>query len=591
MSKLDNSVVESRYELAKVALGEAEADLAIVNGDIVNVYTGEVLSGDTILIKGDKIAYAGKYAKRGIGIDTRIIDAAGKVLIPGFIDGHTHMDYICSSYEISRFAMKTGTTSIISETVEVASTLGYRGIIEFLKSTRDQPVKFWITIPPGITISPVGREHVLTLSEVRQLLKRREVLGLGESYWSPVINGDQRPLQIITETLKAGKKVEGHSAGAIANKLQAYASLGVTSCHEPITPDEALERLRLGMSVMIREGEIRQDLEAVSRIKDKPVSLRRLGVASDGVGPWQFTQQGFMDHIVQKAIDLGFAPVQAIQMATLNIAEHFNLDDIIGGIAPGRLADILIIPDLATIKPELVISNGQVVAQNGEVSVQPRRHTYPRYTYNSIYLDREFKAQDFTVHTDCDKATVKVRVIDQITHLLTKEAILELPVTDGQIQMDTSGGTIKVAAIERFHTPGKTFTGFIRGLGLKRGAIATSTGWDTSDITVAGANELDMALAVNRIKELHGGMVVCLDREIVAELAFPVGGIISPEPMEVLAEKLTRIQQAGMEMGCTSPDIRTTLSILTTGAIPYLRVCESGLFNLRLNRRVELVAE
>jgi adenine deaminase len=467
--------------------------------------------------------------------------------------------------------------------------LGYRGILEFLKSTRHQPVKFWLTFPPIVSISPITVEYTLILSEVQQLLRRKEVLGLGELFWGPAVNGDQRLLATIGEALKAGKTLEGHAAGAGENKLQAYTALGFTSDHEPITADEVLERMRLGMSVMTREGEIREDLEAISQIKNRPIDFRRLCISSDGLGPWQLVQQGYMDHIVQKAIDLGFPPVQAIQMATLNVAEHFKLDNIIGGIAPGRFADIVIVPDLTTIKPEVVISNGQVVAQNNELAVQPRRHIYAPFTRSAIHLDRELHEADFAVGTASCSPTVKVRVIDLVTNLLTKEAIVDLRVENSQIQTDAGTGIIKIAAVEHCHLPGKTFTGFIRGLGLKEGAIGVSTGWNITDIIVAGANGRDMALAVNRIKELNGGVVVCQNGTILAELALPVGGIISLEPMEVLADKLTSIQQAAMKMGCTSPDIRTTISALTSGAIPFLRICESGLFDVKLNKLVGLL--
>jgi adenine deaminase len=580
-----------RFELAKVALGEAEADLAIVNGHIVNVYTAEIVSGETILVKNDRIAYIGKQAQGAIGPSTRIIDASGKILVPGFIDGHTHMDYLASTAEIVKYSMKSGTTAIISETAQLASALGYRGIIEYLKSVREQPIKFWITLPPMISISPIFREHILSLTQMKRLLRRPEVVGLGETYWAPLLAGDERQFDFIKATLESGKKVEGHSAGASTNKLQAYVSLGITSDHEPITPEETLERLRLGLTVMIREGEVRHDLEAISSIKSEKLDFRHLSVSTDGVGPIQFTSEGFMDQLVQKCINLGFSPIQAIQMATLNVAEHFNLADSIGGIAPGRFADIVIIPNLASITPEMVISNGQIVVQKGQLVGQSRNHSYPKFMYNSIHLDREFSAEDFTVPVDIPVGFQKVRVIDQVTNLITREAVLELPVIDGQIEMDTAGGVIKVAAIERAHAPGKTFTGFIRGLGLKRGAIATSTCWDATDIEIVGANEGDMALAANRVKELRGGMVICQESRILAEQDFPVGGMLSTDPMEKLATNLKYLQQKAEELGCTSPDIRTTLSILTTAAIPYLRICESGLFNLRLNCPVDLVVK
>lgn len=587
MSKAGSPPLD-RYELSKVALGESEADLAIVNGSIVNVYTAELLTGDTVLTKGDKIAYVGKYAKRGIGSLTKIIDASGKILVPGFIDGHTHMDYLCSTQELVRFAVKTGTTAIITEVVEMAFRLGYRGITEYLKSTRDQPIKFWFTLPPMGTISPVSREHLLTRAEVRRLLRRKDCVGLGEIYWGLVTAGDRQQLEVVAETLRAGKKVEGHSAGAAANKLQAYSALGISSDHEPITAEEALERLRLGLTVLVREGEVREDMEAVSLIKDQKIDFRRLAISTDGIGPRQLISRGFMEHLVQRAIDLGFPPVQAVQMGTLNVAEHFNLQDFIGGIAPGRFADIVMIPSLTVIRPEMVISNGQIVMEQGKTDIQPHPYTYSRFTKGIVNIKQEFGVQDLSVPVDGSDSRVKVRVIDQLTKVLTREIITELPVSTGQVQPDAAQDIIKVAAIEYVYTGGKGFTGFIHGLGLKRGAVATSTCWDSTNIMVAGANDPDMALAINRIKELGGGTVVCLNGNVIEELAFPIGSLISEESMEALADRLNRIQKSAAELGCTSPDIRTTLSVLTTPAIPYLRICESGLFNIRLNSQVDL---
>ncbi len=580
---------EAALELMKVALGEAEADLAIVNGDVVNVYTGEVLTGDTVLVKGDRIAYVGKNARQSIGPTTRVIDGTGKTVIPGLIDGHTHVGLIFTISEMVRYALKGGTTTVVTEILDISFALGYRGIIEFLRSIRKQPIRILFAVPVMNTISPVAKEHLLTTEEVGKLLRKREAISLGETYWPPVLEGEPELLDIIDEAKKQGKKLDGHTAGARNNKLQAYASLGFSSCHEPTTAEEVLERLRLGMFVLIREGEIRRELEEIARIKDDNIDFRRLILSSDGLGPWNFTADGYMEFIVQKAINLGFSPVRAIQMATINVAQRFALDDFIGGIAPGKYADMVVIPDLATIQPEYVISNGQVVARNGELLVQPRKHTYPRSIQHTVRLTRSFTADDFAVRVDGNRSKVKVRVIDQTTKLVTREAIIELPVSEGLVLADTSQDTVKVAAIERLHGTGKNFSGFIRGLGLKQGAIGVTTAWDTNVITIVGASEADMAQVVNRIRELNGGIVVCAGGKILAELALPIAGTISPEPMEVLAEKLHHIQQAATDLGCISPDIRLTVSVLTTGAIPFLRICEAGLVDTRQNRFVDLI--
>jgi len=582
---------ERMYELMKVALGEAEADLAIVNGAIVNVYTGEVLTGDTVLIKGDKIAYVGKNANKSIASSTKLIDATGKTLIPGLIDGHTHIDHPYSISELLRYAIKGGTTTIITETSGIASPLGYQGIIQFLRAVKNQPIKVFITVPPMVTISPVTKQHAITANEVGNLLRRKEVIGLGESYWAQVIEGDQRILDLIAETIKAGKKVDGHSSGARDNKLQAYITPGISSCHEPVTVEEVIERLRLGLFVLIREGEIRRELEVISQIKDKNIDFRRLAVSTDGIGAWPLTTDGYMEFVVQKAINLGFNPILAIQMATINVAQHFAIDDFIGGIAPGKYADIVIIPNLRTIQAEYVISNGQVIARDGEVLVQPRKHTYPKSTQNSIHLPKNLEASDFAIRVVSGRSQVKVRVIDRVTELVTREALIDIPVSDGQLQPDTGKDILKVAAIERGYLAGKTFVGFIRGIGLKRGAIATSYAWDSCNIIVVGASDGDMAQAVNRIRELNGGIVVCAESKILAEISLPLGGISSTQPMETIARELHHIQQAATNLGCTSPDIRITLAVLTTPAIPFLRICEYGLVNLRQNSFVDLIVD
>ncbi len=578
-------------DLMKVALGEAEADLAIVNGDVVNVYTGEVLAGNTVLIKGNKVAYVGQNTRGSIGASTRVIDATGKTVVPGFIDGHTHIDWFIPPDELIRYAMKGGTTTVITEIPGIAFPLGYRGVIEFIRAVRNQPIKTFVTAPAMVTMSPVSREYALTVDEVRKLLRRPEVIALGESYWAPVVKGDQRIMRLIDEAKKAGKKIDGHGAGAKDNKLQAYAALGITSCHESTTAEEVLERLRLGMHVFVREGEIRGELAEIARIKDEKIDFRLVALATDGPGPWQLLNSGYMDFIVQKAIDLGFNPVLAIQMASLNTAQRFGLDDFIGGIAPGKYADILVIPDLTTIRAEYVISNGEVVVRNGQLTIEPRNHTFPKWMLHSIHLPRDFTADDFTVRVEGDCRQVRARVMDMVTDLLSRESIVELVVSDGEVLPDMSRDIIKVAAIERSYQPGKSFVGFIRGLGLKSGAIATTTAWDTSDILVVGADVEDMALAVNRIRELSGGVVVCAGGKVLAEIALPIGGLFCLDPVATIVEKLNRIQRAAADLGCISPDIRLTVSVLSTAAIPFLRICEAGMVDLKTNQLVGLMVD
>jgi adenine deaminase len=577
---------EERYELMKVALGETPADLAIINGSVVNVYNGEVEKA-SVLIKGERIAYVGSDLGKAIGPSTQVIDAKGKTLIPGFIDGHTHIDTIYSISEFLKYAMRGGTTTVITETCTIASPLGYQGVIQFLASIKNQPIKIFITAPPLVSLSPVTEEHSLTIPQLGKLLRRKDVLGLGEPYWGGVVSGNQRVLNLINETVKRGKRVEGHSAGASGKKLQAYVSTGVSSCHEPISVEEVRERLRLGLFVLIREGAVRRELEAIAQIKDDDAALNRLAIATDGIAPEQLISSGYMEFLVQKAINLGFDPIRAVQMATVNVARHFAIDDDIGGIAPGKYADIAIILGLKTIQAEYVISSGRVIAQNGQVLIPPRQHRYPQSMFNTIHLASDFTAADFAIPAEGRQA--KVRLIDQATSLVTREAFIDMPVTEGQLRADVGQDILKVAAIERAYGTGKRFTGLIRGLGLKRGAMATTDIWDCGDIIVIGADENDMAMAVNRVKELGGGVVVGAGGNIVAELALPVGGVISTQPLETVADKIQRIQQAAVELGAKSPNFGLTLATLPSPAIPFLRICSSGLFDLKTNRFTGLI--
>ncbi|MBT8374213.1 MAG: amidohydrolase family protein, partial [Deltaproteobacteria bacterium] len=391
------------------------------------------------------------------------------------------------------------------------------------------------------------------------------------------------------EALLSGKRLEGHSAGASINRLNAYISTGISSCHEPIKADEVMDRLRLGLYVMIREGSIRSDLEEISKIKDFGIDFRRLILVSDGVVPKDLLNKGYMEFIVQKAINCGFDPITAIQMATLNVAEHFSLDGIIGTIAPGRYADLLLIPDEKTITAEYIISNGQIIAQNGNLLKQPRRHDFSKKSTTSVHLSRKLSASDFMVKIQMPADEAQIRTINMVTDLVTSEILVTLPISDGEIIQDISEDIIKIAAIDRTHNPGKIFTGLIKGFGLKAGAFACSASWDTTDIIVIGADDADMALAVNRIFDLQGGAVVSLNGKIEAELPLPVFGLLSELSIEQIADKNENIKNKLTNLGVSFPDPLLSLIALTGAAIPFLRICEEGLVNLKNGQTVGII--
>ena len=575
--------------LVNTALGNEKADLAIVNGDLVNVYTGELLKGWSVAIKGERIAYVGNDASHAVGPRTEVINASGKTLVPGLIDGHTHLLWWYSLEEFLKYAMRGGTTTIITETIEIAFPLGYQGIIEFLESAKDQPIKVFATVPPMPTISPAAEARAMDTDTLRKLLEREEVLGLGEMYWSSIIKGNDRIFNLFAETLAAGKKLEGHSAGARGNRLIAYIAAGISACHESTTVEEALERVRLGIHTMIREGDIRMELPVISKIKDESIDLRRLTLVTDGVGPKRVMTDGYMEFVLQRAIDFGFDPIVAIQMATLNVAEHFSIDNIVGGIAPGKYADIAIIPNPKTIKAKYVISNGKILAQNGEVLIPPRKHTFSKGSFRSIEIPRKLEPADFAIRSKVGNGPVKVRVMDLVTDLVAREAQLDIATSDGEIKIDTDKDIRKIAVITTDDQKEKIFTGLVKGFGISKGAFASSAAWDTCALVVVGANERDMAEAANRIIALKGGIVVWANGQVQAELPLPVGGIISDQPMGTVVERLEAINQKLTELGCSLPDPHLTLTIFTSPAIPFLRISEEGLVDVRTGDIVDLV--
>ncbi|MGD8986355.1 MAG: adenine deaminase C-terminal domain-containing protein [Desulfobacteraceae bacterium] len=567
--------------LKRVSLGEEKADLVISGGDLVNVYSGELLKDYSVAVKGSWIAYLGPDADHTVGPDTEVIDASGKVVIPGFVDGHAHMILYARPDEVLRYAMRSGTTTIITEIMELIYPLGYSGLTEWLDNLQDQPVKVFATVPPSITFSKDAQKRATSLDHLMEILRRDDVLGVGEGFWQEVLRGDTNFSALSEEALRLKKTVEGHAAGCRGERLSAYADLGVSSCHESISAEEVLEKLRLGMCVMIREGSVRRELEAIAKIKDMPLDFRRLALVSDGGDPRDLIKNGYMESIVQRAIDVGFDPIVSIQMATLNPAEHFGLDNILGGIAPGKHADLLIIPHLQTIKAETVISKGQIIAQGGELTVKPREVSLPLTGLEGISVN----APDFAVRTG-GKNFVKVRVMDQVSELVTRETLLELKPQDGELRADPENDLLKVSHIS---CDGRIFTGFVKGHGFGSGAMATSCVWETFGITVVGANEGDMALAVNRISELGGGVVLYVDGQMQAELPLPIGGLMTSLSMEETAQRLDAIQEKAEALGFPYPNAALTLATLTTPAIPFLRISEDGLVDVRSGQVVELL--
>ncbi len=577
--------------LINTAQGIEKADIALTGGNLVNVYTAEIQENISVAIKGKRVAYTGKNIEPLTGPKTLVIDVRNKIISPGFIDGHHHIMSYSTVESFLRASIPSGTTTVITETMEMNFCAGYEGALEFIKSAEDQPVKIFPTVSPMVSISAGARSRVFDPELFRKLLRRNDIIGLGETYWNPVIRGEESLLQLFDWTHKGGKKCEGHTAGAKDGKLQAYVAAGNFSDHEPINVEETLERLRLGIHVMIREGNNRQDLAEIARILKHGIDLSRLSFCSDGIHPSDILEHGYIEASVQKAIDAGFDPVSAFRMGSLNAAHHFGLDDFIGGVAPGKLADIVVLPDLKHIKPEMVISNGRIIARNGKALVAPRPYKYPAWFKHLYSMSRPVRAEDLELKIDSNRKRVRVRVINYITTLVTKEDIVELPVSGGQLLPQPEKDLLKVSIIDGKDGPEKRFTGLVTGYGLKRGALASGSCWDIFGIVVVGSRDDDMVVAANRLVELQGGAVLVENGKIVTEFALPVGTTVSEDPPLVLGERIEKLQKELEARGVKWPDGFLTLNTISTPAIPHFRMSEEGLYSIRDARLVPLVVD
>jgi adenine deaminase len=578
-----------RRRLMNTALGKQPADTLIRRARVLDVFTATFLPEHDVAVADGRIAYVGADASHTVGPATTLIDADGQVLLPGFIDGHTHAFAVRYSIEeFLKYVVPGGTTTVITELTELGSVLGYDGIRTALDGLARQPIKLFATLPPLAALLPHMESTAPTLDEYRQLLGRPEVLGLGELYWNNLVIGqDERMHALVEATLESGKVAEGHGAGARGPRLQSYVCGGLSSDHEPINAVEGLERLRLGQTFMAREGEIRQDLEAIAPIWHELPDLRRMTLVTDSVGAERLLEHGYLERNVQKAIDLGLEPARAVQMVTLNVAEHFRIDADVGSIAPGRCADLVMVPDERTIQPSLVLSDGRVVARDSELLEDPRRLEWPRRFFVSVKRKRMPRPDDLGVSAE-GQATARVRAIECTTGLVTQETEIELTPQNGELLADPAAGVLKVAAFDRVLRTEAVFVGFIKGFGLREGAVASSMTWDSQCLVVIGGNDHDMALAADRLVDTQGGAAVCLNGDLVADLEAPLGGLTSLEPMPVIAQCLAHVRSTLEQLGCPWPNPLLTVDVLTTASIPFFRITDRGYVRLRTGEQVGL---
>jgi adenine deaminase len=569
--------VQERESLSPVALGDIPPDTVITHGNLFNVFTGEFIKGQSIWIKDGMIAYVGPDHDPMRGHGTALIDAEGMVLLPGLIDGHTHVSHKSSVEEFVKYVIPGGTTTVITETLELATIAGKDGIESFVEGLRDQPVRFFYTIPPLCGLTPSEEIKAPSNEEILPLLKDPRCLGVGEIYWGNLfLDGPQgeRVRELASLALELGKRVEGHGAGAKGRKLQAYTSFGISSDHEPITEEEVIERLRLGYWVMIREGAVRKELGGIKGIFKRKIDFRRLILSTDGVDPEGFISEGYLDSALKTALRAGVSPELAYRMVTLNVAEHFRLDHLIGSLSPGRMADVVIIPSAEEFSPQRVMIDGKTVFKDGKRTVEPGKALFPDSMFDTV------RVSDHTVPSLPRKG--KARVMELVSRLVTTETMIDLE------DPEQSADLIMTFALDRLGS-GKAFMGYLKGFGLRRGAYGSTMCWDTTDMVVVGCDPQSMKAVIERLKGIGGGGVYAIGDEVVAEFPAPLCGVVSLKPMKIMREEIKKLEEALRANGVKWEKPTLTIDTLTTPAIPHLRITHQGYVRLK-DREVLSVA-
>ncbi|OPX94672.1 MAG: Adenine deaminase [Syntrophorhabdus sp. PtaB.Bin006] len=570
--------------LLDVAKKKTPPDAVIRNGKIVNVFTNSVEEGFSIIIKDGHIASIENDGGMTGSDDTPVIDAEGCYLSPGFIDAHTHLDSLLPFYEMAPYALRGGTTTVVSECAMVACACGMEATESFVESTKGYPLRCYLLAPPLTPPFPDMETALgLTLEEFSRLLRRDDFVGIGEAYWTRVVEGDDRVLAQASLAQELGKHLDGHSAGARGGRLVEYILTGITSCHESVTLDEAVEKLRFGLYVMIREGFVRKELKTLSKLKDRDVDGRRIILVSDVFDAVMLCEDGYLDSIVRRAIGYGFSPMEAIKMVTINPADYYGLR-YLGAIAPLRKADILFMKDLEDVSIEKVMMDGEVVYSGGVCTKAIEPYDYPASMKHTIPLGR-FEEDDFRINAG--PGNHPIRVIQCTNQTITKEMRHTATARNGFLEKDLEKDIIPVAVINRRDGKG-IGKAFIKGTGITDGALATTLIWDTCNILTIGSSEADMRDAVNRLIELQGGTVIAGRGKILHEFPMPVYGLIPLMTMEEIRDRTKDLEEKMKVIGTSLERPFLTLQTIPFTGLPFLRITDKGLADIKGKKLVSL---
>ena len=556
--------------IINVARGLEKADLVIKNANIVNVLSEEIHKGDIAICDGVIAGIGENYSGE------KEIDINGAYVTPSFMDGHVHLEStMMLPKEFAKTVLPAGTTTVIIDPHEISNVLGLHGISFMHEAVKDLPMNVYTMLPSCVPATPFETSGFdLNSYDLSLLIDKPWVLGIAEMMNFPgVLNLDKNVMAKLELAKSRGKRIDGHAPYLSGKDLCGYIASGVKSDHECTTPEEAIEKLRLGVYVMIREGTAAKDLDALIPVL-KTSNTRKCIFVTDDRHPADLKEH--INGMVRRVVEAGVDPIKAVQVASLNTAEYFGLKDL-GAIAPGYKADLLVLPDLKTFKPDIVLKDGQVVAQDGKLAVEiPENDAIA--TRNSVNV-RWITMDDFKIQTEGD-GVKKVRALEVIPHqLITKSVMSDVKVVDGNAISNVETDTLKICVIERHRATGNIGKGFVKGFNLKCGAIASTVAHDSHNMIVIGTNDFDMYTAAVALIKCQGGKVVVKDGEIISQLPLPIAGLMSDKEFDFVVEKCDELNKAAHSIGCKLEDPFMTMGFLSLPVIPELKITDKGVFD------------
>ena len=558
----------SLEKLIATAKGETSADLLLSNARIVNIFTAEIEKGSVAICQG-RIAGIGDYGRA-----KQKIDLQGKYLAPGLINGHIHIESsMLHIAEYARAVVPRGTSAIVTDLHEIANVAGLKGVRYLMDCARGLPLDCYFMAPscvPATHLETSGAE--LGAKELKIALRWKNVIGLGELMNFPgVLMQDREVLKKVK--LAKGKAIDGHAPRVSGKDLNAYLAAGASSDHESTTFEEGREKLRRGMYLMIREGSSEKNLDELLPLVTDKTYKRCLFVTDDRTCA-DLLKEGDIDAVVRKAIARGLDPVRALQMATINTAEHFRLRQV-GAVAPGYVANLIVIDDLSKLSVDMVFHKGKLAAQKGKPLFSASWRSDPEITH-SVNV-KPFNVEALKIPASRKNLPIIEIVPGQVT---TKSIKLEVKVRNGFVVPDIEQDILKLVVVERHKASGNIGLGLVKGFGLKKGALGSSIAHDSHNIIVAGTNDQDIFAAVKEIERLQGGLVAAAGGKIKGSLALPIAGLLSEEPLEAVVSKLEELQKIAAGLGCVLPSPFATLSFLSLPVIPELRLTDKGLVDV-----------